>query len=254
MDLQPIRFSYLRTIGNRSPAHLTALEPEATTSMESGSAFHGLTLGAQRVIAYEDGPRRGKAWDAFEAANPDALIVTPTVFAKARAMADAVLAHPIASKALEGVREKTISWECMGLKCRSTPDVRGKGFVTELKQARTADPKWFERDAVKMAYHAQLQFYTTAIESTSDDKIAHQYIVAVEPEPPYVVQVFEISDRAKEAAEKLWRLWFERLKVCVSSNDWPPYSHRIEPIDVPDDPSGIVIADESDLDLEQIAA
>ena len=268
LSLLPLRFSHLRTLGNKSPRHLQAVEAEATASMETGTAFHSLVLGGKRVIPYEDGPRRGKAWDAFEAANADALILTPAAFTKVGAMAAAVKAHPLAVAALEGVRETTIAWDCAGVACRSTPDVRGKpskvrSHITELKQARTADPRWFVRDALKMAYHGQTSFYEEAIRTAFPDdypascEIDHIF-VACEPEPPYVVQVYRVTDRAKEAARKLWWGWFERFKSCLENNHWPAYSERIEEIDMPEDVPGLTFAeddeDAAEPTLEQIAA
>ncbi len=97
MSLEPLHFSRLKLIA-RSPLHYAASTVEETTAMERGSAVHSLVLGGAPVVAWEDGrPRRGKDFDAFAEQNQGALILTAKEHGKAKSIADAVKANPLAA-------------------------------------------------------------------------------------------------------------------------------------------------------------
>ena len=233
---EPVRFSFLRLLGQRSPAHFagTSAELDETAAMERGSAVHAMLLGGAPVLCY---PRRraGKDWDAFEADHPDALILTETEYNKAVAMAVSVRRTPFAEAALDGIRETPILWTRAGVACRSTPDVRTDKRVVDLKTTRTAHPDEFTRLALSRAYHGQLAWTEEGMKALKLGVVSERIIVAVESVPPFVCQLFRFTDRAMEAGQKLVAAWFERLLVCRATGMWPPYLQRIAEIDVPEE-------------------
>lgn len=198
--------------------------------MERGTAVHALLFGTRKVCGYPGPTRRGKEYEAFAAEHAGYEILTAAEYDKARRMADSVLACELARPYLQGVAEETLHFRWMGQDCRSTPDVRGEGYITELKTSATVDPERFTWHALRMHYHAQMSFERIATRARPDC-----YIVAVEAEAPYPVQVYRIGDRALEAGEKLCMLWMERLNNCERSGVFPPYTTTILPLDVPDD-------------------
>lgn len=246
---QPVRFSHLRAYG-RSPAHgrhARLVEMDPTYAMERGTVVHALIFGNRKVAGYPGAKRAGNEYEAFAAAHPDTEILTMAEFDKARRMADAVRASELAMSVLAGVKEKTILFRWMGLDCRSTPDVRGANYLTELKSSSSADPVRFPWHAIRMQYHAQMRLQTIAASQSGparERKIDDCFIVCVEEKPPFPVTVFRMDERALEVGEKLLMLWAERLKGAEASRTWPPYVTCIVPIDVPDEEPELIFADE----------
>lgn len=235
--MDPLRFSRLRLMG-RSAAHYAAYEEPDTSSMEVGTAADRLVFGTGPVLAYPGAQRRGQAYELFCADNPGALILTQKDAAKAFGIAEAVAACNDAARLLTcGVAQQTMLWNFQGRPCRGTPDVRGEGYLADLKTGETSDPRRFAWKLRTFAYHAQMAWYESGVQfsGVAPAPITNSYIVAVEQAPPHVVTVFRLTDRAIELGARLWRTWFEQLMVCEASGDFPPYSQAIVELDLPDD-------------------
>ena len=225
----PVRFSHLRAYG-RSAMHghyARTTEWKPTAPMLLGTAVHKLALNIGAVIAYPGKVRRGSEWEAFRDSHADSQILTAAEFAKATAMAEMLAECDIAREIMNGIAEETILFDWYGRKCRATPDVRGKGFVTDLKTCQTSDPEKFVWSSLRFAYHAQMRMQCEAA------KVDIAYIVAIESTEPYPVTVFRVTDEALAEGEKSLSLWMERLITCEASNSYPPYSQSILPLDVP---------------------
>ena len=237
MSDQPIRFSHLRAYG-RSGMHGKLAretgEEEETVAMERGTAVHALLFGTKKVCGYPGPVRRGKDYDAFALEHADYEILTQAEYDKARAMADAVLASSLAMSVLAGVAEQTLLFRWIGRDCRSTPDVRGNDFITELKTTANADPVKFQWHSLRMHYHAQMAFERLATHALGT-RAQRCYLVAVESKPPYPVSVFEFTEHALIDGEKLLSLWMERLMSCEASNQYPPYCSSIVELDTPEE-------------------
>ena len=233
----PVRFSHLRAYG-RSAAHgkhaRLATKDDPTYAMERGTATHAILFGNKQVCAYPGAVRRGKEWDAFAAAHSEHVILTKAEYDKANRMADAVRACKLAEPVLNGIREDTLHFKWMGLTCRSTPDVRGPDFVTELKTASSSDPAKFLWHARRMHYHAQVRFEQYACEAMTV-RIRDHWIVCVESEAPHPVTVFHVEPEALDEGDRLLMLLAERLKNCEASEAYPPYVECIVPLLWPKD-------------------
>lgn len=245
----PLRFSLLKAMA-QSPAHYQhalAGGRTETTGMRKGTAVHSTLLGGARVVVYEDGVRRGKAWDAFRAQHADATILIPSEAEAVIGMRAAIERHAQAMQLLAGVRERTIQWRIGARACSGTPDVVDYGLagaVVELKTCRTSNPERFVRDAQWMGYHAQLAWYldgVAAADPTVLEPPRRAAIVAVESVAPYPVTVFELTSTAIEMGRRLWRGWLERLQVCEEAGHWPAYTDAIVPFDVSDMDATILI-------------
>lgn len=233
--LVPVRFSNLKLMG-LSPAHYRAATIKETYAIERGRALHSLVLGGKRVLCWEEGrPRAGKEWKAFEASNPDALILTAKEYNKTRAMADAILAHPIATQLLEGQHEVEVDWTCMGRACQSHIDCIGPGgrWVTELKTTVSSNPDRFAWQASRMAYFGQVAFYMDALRAAGLAEPTDAYVVAVEATEPFVVTTMRVAEDALAMGRKTVRLWMERLLQCEAANQWPGYVQGIVDLHAP---------------------
>ena len=239
ISMLPVRFSHLRAYG-RSAMHghlARTKEAEQTIPMERGFALHALVFGTRKICGYPGATRRGKDYEAFAAEHADYEILTMAEYEKARGMADAVQQCKLAEPMLKGITEQTILFRWNALDCRATPDVRGDGFITELKTAATAEPTKFTWQALRFHYHAQMRLQQIACNwiPKSIGGIQDCYIVCVESSEPYPVTVFRLEEHALIAGEKLLTLWSERLKNSEASNTYPPYVSCIVPLDIEDD-------------------
>lgn len=238
-----LHFSQLKII-DKSPAHYkAALETpfEPTAAMRFGTLVHALVLGGEFVVY--DGERRGKAWTGFEEANAGKFIVTGTEHARAELVAAAVRRDPVARPLLEG--EKELAWwrELYGRPCAGRVDVYRKGHhLVDLKTTACSQPEKFTRQALAMAYHAQMSMYRDAMQHTGP-----VYLIAVETVAPYAVTVMQLTERALLEGDKLNRMWLERLAACESADQWPAYVQQAWPLDIVED-AGLII------DGEELAA
>lgn len=202
--------------------------------MQRGTGLHAMLFKTKPVVGY-DGTRRGKDWEAFKADHPKDEILPATDFAKAEAMVASVRACKLAQPFLEGVYEETLAFTWYGMNCRVTPDVRGRDFVTELKSCPNASPERFIWHSLRMAYHAQLKWQMTGMEIITLNPVKSAYVIAVEYNAPFVVQVFKATEGALQVGARQLAAWMERLKVCEASNAYPAYTETIAPLDVPQD-------------------
>ena len=232
-----VRHSSLKNMG-KSPAHyLHALQNpmKSSAAMTLGSAIHSFVLGGAPVIGYSGATRRGKEWEAFAADHPGAIILTGEELERAVACRDAIKADPNVMDVLDGEREKAINWSHGGRACVSTPDVHNPGkWITDLKTTNCAKPSKFLYQARTLNYDSQLAYYDAAVGGVPD-----HYIVAVETTAPFPVVVFRVAPSTIEMGGALWRSWFERLRVCEDSDDWPGYSRLIETLEFPQEGDGL---------------
>ncbi len=243
---EPLRFSRLKLMG-KSPAHYAAHVPTETGAMETGTAADALLLGGQQVLAYPGPVRRGKEYESFCARNPGALILTQKEAASAFGIAQAVHNCPDAVRLLTGIRQHTMLWDFNGRPCRGTPDVRGDGFLTDLKTGETSDPRFFPFKVRRFAYHAQMAFYETGVALANLPPVSESYIVAVEQSPPHVVTVYRLTAATIELGARLWRLWLEQLQVCEASGAFPPYSQSIVDLELFDDNELLELGDAAEV-------
>jgi len=239
-----LHFSDLKHMA-QSPAHYRAgLETGfvATRSMNKGTLLHSIVLGGEYVVY--PGERRGNAWKDFEAANEGKFIVTQKEYDVGHFAADAVLADRVAAPLLVGRHEHGWRTELYGRPCAGRIDVAGAGFTTDLKSTRDATPWRFQRDCLRMAYHAQLGWYGDARRAMGEDPGEH-FIVGVELKPPYPVTVLRVVPRALEEGRKLVRLWLEQLRACEESDEWPSYTQSVVDLDIVEDDELIIGGEES---------
>jgi hypothetical protein len=260
----PARFHHLRAAGVSGAHCLLAFQRESSDSLSKrlGSGVHAIAFGKpwalwdqpseasvkRRDKAEREGkplppltpaPRSGKDWIAFVAKNAGAVIMTKSELAAAQRMASAILSHSRAAELLfagDPIHERSIVWAQNGRARQSTPDVRDDARLVELKTTRSAHPAFFLRDAVKMAYHAQLADQRAAVRHETGRAPRETFIVAVENTPPHVVQVFDVRLSALKEGARLAAHWLERLQIYEMTDAWGGYSEADEPWEIVDQP------------------
>lgn len=254
IDPEGVRFSRLKLFAE-SPMHYLANVHGSSATLDRGTAVHSILLGGKRVVYYNGlvkpkkgepqsdkiGPRSGAQWEEFKAANANATILSKAEYDTSNRVADAVRANRMAMEVLTGIAEDTIRFQFLNLPCRTTPDVRAAdgSFFSELKTCRSSNPFRFAAQSRWMAYHVQMAFHAEGMRRAklwpASGNPPTPYVVAVCSSPPYPVTVFKVTPRAIEKGERTFRFWFEQLKTCISSKQWPPYSQSVVDLDVPED-------------------
>ncbi len=218
---------------------------EPTAAMRLGTIVHHIVLGARvdRALAvYPGKTRTGKAWEAFEAANAGAELVTASEWSHAEEVAASVMADPVARTYLDGARyEVPLAWEDSGLKFSTSGiDIISAGMIGDLKTSGTVEPVAMTRQVRRMHYAEQLVFYRRGCVANGIDASKGLFLLCVEVKAPFEVVAFELSERRIDQAERTVSLWIEKLKVFTESKQWPGYTQSpivldVEPWEVDDE-------------------
>ena len=241
----PLHFHQLKWMA-QSPAHFRHYldNPQAKTkALRMGIAVDALVNASGPI----DDPMPEAFQQATAAAELKKSEVSPVL-----GMYNALRAHRDAWSLLSsGQRQRTLSWSIAGRQCEGTPDVFTDGILVDLKTTRSAHPDKFQRDARWRGYHAQLSWYRNGLVAAGYPEPHECALVTVENTAPHIVTVFApLTQRALEQGEKLWRSWFERLRVCEESNEWHGYTSARVPFDVPDDGEVVLKIDGEDVEVE----
>ena len=244
-----VHFGHLKRISKSGQQYLQAVNVPtvATTPMLIGTAAHFLVLGPRtgaKPLLKFDGPRRqGKAWDAFEATNDGADILTAPEWEKAERIAESVLSDPVALARLTGARFETpLAWEEAGVKFSTsgTDIITREDALGDLKSTNTVEPEAWERQAFRMGYPQQVAFYRRGARANGITCKGGLFLLGVETSPPYEVVDLDLTERLIDLAERSISLWIERFRAYRSAcpqprriKDWPGYAQSRIAMDIP---------------------
>src|SRR5919197_3774 len=195
--IDAVNWSSLREM-RRSPAHYRYQldhPREDSTTLALVRAVHAAVFEPDRLpleFAVWKGARRaGKAWDAFRAVHGDDTILKASEYERCLAIRDAVRAHPTAARYLRAGRaERALTWtdRATGLRCKG-----------------------------------RLDFLSDSVPALVDLKSTHDLsrIVAVEVEPPHVVQVLALHDDDLYDGEQECARLLSQVAECTARRSWP---------------------------------
>lgn len=226
----PAIFAYERTHGRTT-----------TTAFEFGHAAHDKVLGAGPEIVCCDFPdwRTKKAQEvAKEIRGRGGVPLLPDDYRKVQEMADAILAHPIASvlfapdsgtpeASLFWVDEPSGVWRRARLDWKPTAQPGKRLIIPDYKTADSANPDRFAKSAVNFGYHQQDAWYTEAAETLNlGDDPAFVFVVQ-EKTPPYLVSVIQLDRNARRIGDLLNRQAINTYAECTSTGHWPTYTDDV---------------------------
>jgi exodeoxyribonuclease VIII len=229
--LPGVNLSTLKEMG-RSPAHYQHRLSHARADSAAfllGRATHTAVLEPDRFpleyLVWDGGLRRGKKWENFRDANRGRSILTAGEYELCLALRNAVAANPYAREHLAtGDAEQAITWTdpATGIECKARVDWLGAKSRLDLKTAKSAEPDAFGRAAHTYAYPMQAAFITDGCEANGlgDDPFA---FLAVEKEPPHVVQVYTVGPDAMDVGRAGYQRLLEKLADCRQRDHWPGY-------------------------------
>lgn len=248
--LEGVNFSTLKAMA-RSPAHYRHLLThgrEDSDALKIGRAVHLAVyepeLFRETCVVWDDGPRRGKRWDAFRTKYAGCEILTAAEHERCVALATAVRLDAVAAKYVtHGRAEQTLQWthteEELGgvpgfsLKCKGRVDwVPAAGALVDLKTCRDASPDGFGRAAWSLSYCMQAAFYVDGHKAMTGEERPY-VLVAAEKEAPYCVAVYRVPDIALELGREQYRALLRRLHECREANAWPGYATAEQDLTLP---------------------
>jgi hypothetical protein len=224
------------------------LHPEYRDVFDLGSVTHALTLGAGCPIVevLADDWRTARAQAArlrARAAGQVALLSKD--LDRARRMADAVLSDPDAAailRRLPGAPERVLVWdEGTGderVRCRAlldrwpAPDVQHVPIVGDLKTADDLDDEALTRSFWRLGYRVQRVHYGRGYRAVHG--VDPQFVfVVVRKNPPHLVRLVELSDRAVRIAQDEHEQALDVWRRCTAADDWPGYAPGLLTLDPP---------------------
>lgn len=232
----PARFEYDR----RHP-------PQPSAAMELGTAVHKLVLGtgADLVLIDAENYRTKAAQDAAKAARAEGKVpLLPKEMAEARAIADAVLAHPIAGNLFDpehGVPERSLFWhdDATGVQRRARLDwlpfpgrYQRRMIIPDLKTCASASPAAISKVMHSLKYYIQAPFYVDGVRALGLDADPAFLFVFAETVPPYIVTIAELDGPGMETGRAAIRRACERFRDCTESGLWPGYSSHPDDIEL----------------------
>lgn len=231
--------------------HYGLTHPRANKAeFDLGHAVHALVLGrgAETVVypptVLGKGGRLGTvaAIEFEERARANGQTpVKQDVADQVKAMAEAVLAHPMARVLLEQDADSEVSVFATDpdteVEIRARFDKLPSGGNTpiamDLKTARDASPKGFARAAAEHRYHVQRGHYMDAHAYAGGIDLDGFVFVVVESEAPHLVGVYRLNPEWEQLGVDEARRARRIYKECTESGTWPGYSDGIEALIAP---------------------
>lgn len=207
------------------------LVPDKTTdSQQFGTAVHTAVLEPEnwkRDVAVWDGPsRRGKAWEAFKAANGHRTILTREQHNRASDAAHSLLNDPQCGGWLRGERrnEVTVLWEHGGVELKARLDAVTPNAILDVKTTRSILPKDLENSIVSYDYAMQAAFYQDAWHFV-DDRTLPVVLLFVESQAPHCCVPWIVDQRSIADGRRQYQDLLSQYKKCLDTGVWPgPYS------------------------------
>lgn len=244
--------SQLRTLRQGSPLHLRHyLDSPDNDTRSRGTlrAIHCLVLEqphdpeawARDFVVYP-GRRAGHAWEAWAASQMDRTILIPSEEAEARAVAEAVLAHPVAAPLLTGPGYSELSgvWtdETTGLDCRLRIDrLKRTGpsswMVLDLKTIDSCAPHQVTRLVGANGWHIQLAHYIAGIRAMRPGDTVEGALVTVEDSAPHDVAVYVMGPVEELVAEQERQALLATYAQCLASGWWPGRCETVQELKLP---------------------
>lgn len=225
-----------------SPArfHYEQTHPRADKDeFDLGSAVHSKVLGTgYEIVVYPDdvldargGLTTARAKEfAAEVRGRGAIPIKRGVAEQVNAMAEAVLAHPVARELFEqtGIAEASVFAKdpATGIELRARFDYLAETCVDLKTTGKRADAASFSRTVFDYGYDVSHAHYRHTLEIVTGELRRFLFPV-VETEPPYLVAVHSLDkDYADIGAGKAKRAR-ELFALCTELDDWPGYPTEV---------------------------
>jgi len=118
-----------------------------------------------------------------------------------------------------GDKERIIVWnnEEYDVDCKGMLDVyrEDSGIIVDLKTTQDSSYYGFASSVRKFKYYKQAAFYLDAVGAQEF------YIVAIEKNPPFSINIIQIGDELLDKGRELYNRDLEVYKYCTDNDYWP---------------------------------
>jgi hypothetical protein len=215
------------------------VEVEETAAMLRGRAFHCLVLEGResyekQFTAWTGGNRTFKAakeqWAGFqvEAAEKGLTIIDAKDAELIETAAVAVQLHPFARR-LTAIpcREQSAIWqdEETGIWCRARPDISAyeQGVGIDLKFLSDVSEHGVSRAIQSYGIDVQAAMTLEGMYATTKKKYDAFILIAVCPDPPHHVEVFQLDDEWIQRGHAEFHRLLRVERQCREAKFWPNY-------------------------------
>lgn len=235
-------------LGKRAPAesealsfgtlvHVAILEPDRLTEYVP---LDPNAIGVKADGTTAQNPTSTAAWKnaVAEVAAEDKHVVSQSDLDRAKAMAQAVFAHPMARKVLDlatGSEVSAYADHASGVRVRARFDVCGP-IIGDIKTCRDANPKWFGKTSHDFGYHLSAANYLD-IAAANDLEPTDFALINVEKEPTpggeHRVSVINFAPTAIDLGRREMTEACHRWLALGKRIDLPSYGDGFHTIDLP---------------------
>lgn len=231
---------------------------EATPAMLFGTLVHLLALEPERFADMVAEPMPdlsgnapdGKKWNRRKGSDHEAwwqeevdkragkIAADQKTLDRVAAASAAVKRHPVVASILDtGAGEVSHYWtdEETGLRCKCRVDWLASSCAMDIKTAIDPSPAGFARRVVQLGYHRKLAHYLDGLQACHGEPVPLVH-VAVEPEWPHRVAVYELDDLRDGIAlgRQQRREVLRQLADCLKSDEWSePWETGVTALRIP---------------------
>ncbi|OZF05222.1 hypothetical protein CH302_00945 [Rhodococcus sp. 15-2388-1-1a] len=213
------------------------------TEYDVGHAAHTLILGEGADIVRIDADKwtTNAVKEQVAAVRADGkLPLKPSDYDDVHAMAEAIKSHPIAA-ALFADGEPELSMYHQdpetGVSMRTRPDwlteTNGRACIVDYKTSTSAAPEHFSKSVDDYGYHVQDAWYSDAARALGISDNPDFLFVVQSKTAPYLVNVFELDEEAKQIGRDLVRSGVRAYADCTRTGRWPAHPIDIHRISLP---------------------
>ncbi len=193
-------------------------------------------LNASWEAECKDIAKRRAEWRA--SLDPEAMTLPPGRMKHVLGAADSIKSCGQLSEELlvQGQAEASFFHTCTetGAYVRIRPDWwhEETGTIIDIKKSRSASYRYFRKAAGDLGYFRNAAMQWDILEQMGM-KVNTFVFVVVEPEPPYLVQLFEYDDQDLDQGRRGWKQAATTWKTCTESGEWPGYPDGIAMLTIP---------------------
>jgi len=230
-DTEYVSNSMLNNLTGKSPEYfkfITNNPQPSTPAMKFGSALHMNVLQPKEfnkhyIVSpkFDKRTKQGKAdYAEFIINNMFKTVISESEYEVIQQMTDKLMRDSDAKTLLtNGIKEHIIAWENQeyNVKCRGMLDVYNTqaNIIVDLKTTQDSSYYGFASSVRKFKYYKQAAFYMDAV------KAQEFYIVAIEKNQPFSINIIQIGDNLLDKGRELYNRDLEIYKYCTDNNYWP---------------------------------
>lgn len=221
----------LKNISKKSMLHALTEEKETSDAMELGKALHAAilepeTFASSVYVIPSNAPKKPTSaqlkakkpsedamvsilfWKKIEVETKGMIVITSEQMKQVEGMVAALKGHSRVPGMLTGGESEYSYYtqdEETGLMLKCRPDISNAGALIDLKTSFDASINGFTQACINQRYHVQAAYYLDVFNKANGTNYDAFYFIAVEPEAPHGVGVFQMDEAAIALGRSIYR-------------------------------------------------